>query len=129
MLKIKKLLLAVLAMFFTLAVTAQVTTGSISGIVKNKAGEPLVGASVKVTHLPTGSVYQTTSLKGGNFNIYNVNPGGPYKIETSFVGYETETKNDIFVELGDAQKIDIDMETLNFTANSKKEKRSTGLGN
>jgi hypothetical protein len=111
MLKIKKLLLAVLAMFFTLAVTAQVTTGSISGIVKNKAGEPLVGASVKVTHLPTGSVYQTTSLKGGNFNIYNVNPGGPYKIETSFVGYETETKNDIFVELGDAQKIDIDMDT------------------
>jgi len=111
MIKIRKLLLAVLAMFLTLAVAAQVTTGSISGIVKNKAGEPLVGASLKVTHLPTGTVYQTTTRKGGNFDINNVNPGGPYKIEVSFVGYESQTKQDIFVDLGEGQKIDIDLDT------------------
>lgn len=111
MLKIRKLLLATLAMFFTLAAAAQVTTGSISGIVRNKAGEPLVGASLKVTHLPTGTVYQTTSRKGGNFDINNVNPGGPYKIEVSFVGYETQTKEDIFVDLGEGQKVDIDLDT------------------
>lgn len=111
MLKIRKLLLAVMAMFLTIAAAAQVTTGSISGIVKNKAGEPLVGASLKVTHLPTGTIYQTTTRKGGNFDITNVNPGGPYKIEVSFVGYEPQTKQDIFVDLGEGQKIDIDLDT------------------
>lgn len=111
MLKIRKLLLAVTAMFLTIAAAAQVTTGSISGIVKNKAGEPLVGASLKVTHLPTGTVYQTSSRKGGNFDITNVNPGGPYKIEVSFVGYESQIKEDIYVDLGEGQKIDIDLDT------------------
>jgi outer membrane receptor for ferrienterochelin and colicin len=111
MLKIRKLLLAALAMFITLAVAAQVTTGSISGVVKNKAGEVLVGASLKVTHLPTGTIYQTTSRKGGNFDITNVNPGGPYKIEISFVGYEPQIKEDVFVDLGEGQKIDIELDT------------------
>ena len=88
---------------------AQVTTSSLSGTVTNSAGEPLPGASIKVTHVPTGTVYSTSARSGGNFDISNMNPGGPYTIVTTFVGFETNTKTDIFLALGESQKLDISM--------------------
>ncbi|MEI9808689.1 MAG: carboxypeptidase-like regulatory domain-containing protein [Bacteroidota bacterium] len=89
----------------------QVTTSSITGIVKNNAGEALVGASIKITHVPTGSVYSTATRTGGRFDISNMNPGGPYTIVTTYIGYETDTKTEIFLSLGEAQRIDIDLGT------------------
>ena len=95
---------------FPVALTAQVTTSSITGIVKKSNGESLQGASLTVTHVPTGTVYNTSSRTGGRFDISNMNPGGPYTITASFVGYETKSESDIFISLGEAQKIDIILE-------------------
>ncbi len=103
--KILPLLFAVLALPFI--TKAQVTTGSISGLVKSGTGEGLPGASIKVTHVPTGTVYTTSARTGGRFDISNMNPGGPYTLVTTFTGYETDTKTDIYLSLGDAQNVDI----------------------
>ena len=56
---------------------AQVTTSSISGVVKSAAGEPLVGASVVAIHEPTGTEYRAMSRSGGRFDLLNNAPGGP----------------------------------------------------
>lgn len=108
----KKILpLFVILMSVCFLAGAQVTTSSISGFVKNNKGEALPGASIKVTHVPTGTVYATSARTGGRFEIGNMNPGGPYTIVTTYVGYETDTKTEIFLTLGDVARIDVDLAT------------------
>ncbi|MFX8824987.1 carboxypeptidase-like regulatory domain-containing protein, partial [Acinetobacter baumannii] len=69
-------------------------------------GDPLLGATIKVTHEPTGTVYKAQSRTGGRFDIANLNPGGPYTIEVSYLNYATEKKADIYINLGETFKID-----------------------
>lgn len=98
--RIGRLLLALL--LFPFALTAQETNSSIGGVVKTAKGEALVGATVTATHVPTGTVYRVASRAGGRFNIYNLRPGGPYTIVVSFVGFDDQKKEDIFLNLGEA---------------------------
>ncbi|MEO6729753.1 MAG: TonB-dependent receptor [Ferruginibacter sp.] len=88
---------------------AQITTSSISGIVKDNAGNALVGTSITATHLPTGTVYNSATRSGGRYDINNMNPGGPYTIKLSYVGFETETREDVFLTLGETQRVDVQL--------------------
>ncbi len=90
---------------------AQITTSSIDGTVKGGSDEPLVGATIVATHLPTGTRYATTSRGGGAFNIQNMKPGGPYLIEITFVGHEPGKFENIFLQLA---------ESFSLTSNLKK---------
>lgn len=82
-------------------INAQVTTSSLSGTVKGSDNEPLIGATITATHIPTGTVYRVISRSAGQFDINNMNPGGPYKVVASFVGFNEEVKDDIFLSLGE----------------------------
>jgi hypothetical protein len=101
------LVIAFLAM--CLFMNAQVTTSSISGVVKDKNGNPLPGASISATHIPTGTVYTAVARTGGRFDFNNMNPGGPYTISSTFVGFETQTKEEVFLTLGDIFRNDFVM--------------------
>ena len=74
------------------SVFSQVTTSNLSGIIKSKSGTSLAGASIIAVHLPTGTTYRTLSRSGGTFDLPNVTPGGPYKIDVTFVGYESTSQ-------------------------------------
>src|SRR5262245_2858765 len=88
-----------LTIFFAyLESTAQVTTSGLSGLVKAN-NEPLTGATVVITHIPTGTVYTTTTNKNGQYFANNIQPGGPYRVEVSFVGFEKEMRDDINLNL------------------------------
>lgn len=82
-------------------VFSQVTSSSMSGTVKNEKGEFLPGATVVATHVPTGSVYKAATREGGLFNLNNMNPGGPYTVEISYVNYPTDKRTDIYLNLGE----------------------------
>jgi hypothetical protein len=97
--KIARLFAALLLL--PVAMLAQVTTSSVSGTVKTSKGDPLVGATVTVTHVPTGTTYSVTTRTGGRYNMYNLLPGGPYTISVTFVGFETGKKEDIQLSLGE----------------------------
>ena len=73
----KKLLLSMLALFAATAISAQVTTSSISGNVTDASGAPLVGTTVIATHTPSGTQYGAAADAKGNYRIYNVRPGVP----------------------------------------------------
>jgi hypothetical protein len=104
----KKLLHFLVAMLVLPVLTfAQNTTGSLTGIVKADNGEVLVGATVNVLHVPTGTVYKVQSRKSGAFDISNMQPGGPYTITVSYVNYQTEKREDVYINLGDAARIDV----------------------
>ncbi len=105
--KILFLLLSALAFQFT--VNAQVTTSSMSGTVKNAKNEALIGATITATHVPTGTVYNVQSRANGRFDITNMNNGGPYKIEVSYVNYTKEVKEDVYLSLGETFRNDFTM--------------------
>lgn len=107
-------LLALLLLVFPLFTNAQVTTSSITGVVK-AGSEVLSGATIKATHQPTGTVFTTASLKQGVFNIVNMIPGGPYSIEVSFVGYQNFSQSDIVLALGENTRLDFSLSATSST--------------
>ncbi len=77
-----------------------VTTGTLSGFVKDNAGEFLPGATVIAVHTPSGTQYSTATNANGRFVLTNVRVGGPYNVTVSFVGYAELKRENISVSLG-----------------------------
>lgn len=99
---VKKIISMVIALLaVSLFMNAQVTTSTMNGAVKNSKGNELVGATVRAVHIPTGTVYSTSAGKGGVYYISNMNPGGPYRVTVTFVGYSEFIKDDINLSLGE----------------------------
>ncbi|WP_166436985.1 TonB-dependent receptor [Niastella caeni] len=80
---------------------SQVTTSSMSGVVKSSKGEPLVGATVVARHEPTGSAFTTITRTGGIFDLTNLPPGGPYTVTITYAGYAAYKRSDINIPLGE----------------------------
>ncbi len=77
-----------------------VTTSAIKGLVLDAKGQPLPGATVIATHLPSGTTYGNTTRDNGQFDLLNLRIGGPYEVKVSFVGYETFVQSNIQLVLG-----------------------------
>ena len=92
--------MSLLALFVTITSFGQITTSTLSGVVKDEKGESLVGAAVVAIHQPTGTKYgSTTNVKGG-YVIPAVRVGGPYIIKASYLGYKDKEFSDIVTSLG-----------------------------
>ena len=65
-----------------------------------QAGAPLAGATVTALHTPTGTKYTTTTRKDGRYNLNGLRVGGPYTLTISYVGFKTETQDNIFLTIG-----------------------------
>jgi len=83
------------------AVQAQVTTSSVTGIVKEANGSLTSGATIKATHVPSGTVYTGSANAAGRFNLANMRVGGPYKIEVTYVGQQPIVYEDVYLQLGE----------------------------
>lgn len=90
---------------------SQVTSSSVTGNVRAQGGDPLVGATVKITHVPTGTVYVSQTKTDGVYNLVNMIPGGPYSVDISYVGFTPFTQTNLTLPLGETTRIDADMST------------------
>jgi Carboxypeptidase regulatory-like domain len=98
------------------ALKAQVTNSSISGKVQDiKGKETIPGASVIAIHIPTGSKYGVATNTDGRFTIANMNPGGPYKITVTFVGYKEVVKENVMLSLGGNSDLNFDISEGNVS--------------
>ena len=102
----KKVILSLILSAFALVGFGQVTTSSISGVVKNQKNEVLVGANIHVTHLPTGTQYNAVSNKNGVYVLPAVRVGGPYTLHASYVGYKKDEVKDVYTSLGVTSNVD-----------------------
>ncbi len=84
-----------------------VTTSSLAGLVVEEKGEPVIMASVLAVHTPSGTEYGTVTMDDGRFEIRNMRIGGPYKVMVTFVGYETSTVKDIYLQLNITTSLNI----------------------
>lgn len=107
----KRLFEFIVLMLLPAVLLAQVTTSSMSGVVRSSAGDLLEGASVKAVHTPTGTTYSTVSRKAGVFNIPNMIPGGPYSIQVSHVGFEAYEETGLNFSLGENIRYDADLKS------------------
>ncbi len=81
---------------------AQVTTAGLTGFIRDAENQALPGATVKATHLPSGSVYGTVTQVDGNFVLQGLRPGGPYKLEVTYLGMAPEVMENIQLALGES---------------------------
>ncbi|MCI0922075.1 TonB-dependent receptor [Sphingobacterium rhinopitheci] len=79
---------------------AQVTTSSMSGVVSESSGNKTSGATIKATHLPSGTSYSGSANAAGRFNLANMRVGGPYRVEVTYVGQNPLVYDDVYLQLG-----------------------------
>lgn len=102
----RKLAFLFLTIFAFCTVSAQVTTSSMSGRVADADGQPIVGATIVAVHTPTGTQYATASTRNGQFNIGGMRVGGPYTVEVSFIGCNTEKVEGVYLTIGEEATLD-----------------------
>lgn len=109
---LKRLLFALFSLvLISGALFAQVTTSSMSGTFKDGDGKGLPGVTVQATHTPSGTRYTAVTQNAGQFTINNMRVGGPYQVVASYVGFQTETFNDIYLQLGETYLLDGTLKT------------------
>lgn len=94
-----------------------------TGFVTDQNGDPLPGANVVAVHEPSGTTYGTSARASGIYTIQNMRVGGPYTVTVTFVGFEAQREEEVFLSLGQALQLDfqlaesaVDLEGVEVTA-------------
>src|SRR5438477_7535583 len=81
------------------AVSAQVTTATIAGVVQDSSGAVIPGVSVTVKNLNTGITRTATTDEGGRYTIPDLSLGS-YEVEGQLPGFQTEVRSGITLTVG-----------------------------
>ena len=115
--KLKSLLTSSICLFiFSLLITvnlnAQVTTATLNGTVKDSKGSALASATVTVEYPDAGLKYKLITRADGRFVLPNLRVGGPYSVSIEHVSFQKTTANDLYLELGLNNTIDVVLEEI-----------------
>lgn len=99
--------LAALAAASAVPAYAQVTTSEIRGVITTEAGSPISGASVIVTHEPTGTTSAVTTNSAGVYLARNLRVGGPYTVVVSGADIRTVEVTDVYVGLNETYDLSL----------------------
>ena len=107
--QLRMLMLAVMALFISVGVHAQITTAAMGGRVIDDTGEAVIGASVRAVHEPSGSVYGAVTNVDGRYSIQGMRTGGPYTVTVSYVGYSSKSFSNLTLQLGEVFNLNVDL--------------------
>ena len=88
------------------ALHAQITTSTLTGRVTSAAGVGVPGVTIVATLAATGERYGAQTNGDGRFTLANLRPGGPYRVETRRIGFLPQTRPNVYLTLGQAQRVD-----------------------
>jgi hypothetical protein len=80
-------------------VSAQVSTGTVSGVVQDASGAAIPGAMVTIKNLDTGTTRILTTDAGGRYTAPDL-PLGNYEIQAQQSGFQTEVRSGINLTVG-----------------------------
>ncbi len=86
---------------------AQETTSTVRGDVTDQSGAPVAGATVTVTHVPSGTTSTQTTDASGSFNAPGLRLGGPFTVTVTADGFETTSEEIGFLAAGQAQRLSV----------------------
>src|SRR5258708_19337800 len=101
---------ALLLCALALPAMAQLDTGSIVGVVRDKSGAVVPGANVKATSIKTGRVNEVKAGSAGEYEVLGV-PEGTYRVEVSHSGFKTGVVSGIVLNATHTRSVDA---TLNL---------------
>lgn len=96
----------------TTSVFGQIVSAGLTGLVRDTAGGPVVGATVTAVHRPTNATAIAVTNQFGRFSLRGLPVGGPFSVTSSADGFTTGEATDVFTELGS----DVDV-TLTLKSN------------
>ncbi|HEX6250700.1 MAG TPA: carboxypeptidase regulatory-like domain-containing protein [Gemmatimonadaceae bacterium] len=100
-------LAAILSLTAASTVGAQgVTTGAIGGVVIDSAGIPVAAAQVQITNRATGFTQTATTRETGRYLVPSLEVGGPYTVTARRIGYQPNTRDNVFVSLSQTTPVD-----------------------
>ena len=102
--------LVILLFFFAIQLTAQVTTATLSGLIKDTKGNGLPSATVTVEFPDAGIRQVLVTRADGRFTVPNLRVGGPYRVTVDHVTYNQSVSENIFLELGLNNTIEISLQ-------------------
>lgn len=83
-----------------------VTTSAITGTVSNAQGQPLPGIQITATNTQSGTSYRVVTRSDGRFLLQGLQPGGPYRITATGLGFATATRTGVDLVLSQTSRFD-----------------------
>ena len=78
-------------------------------------GAPLAGASVQITHVPSGTTSNATSNANGVFSASGLRVGGPYTVRVTAEGFGDFEATDVYTVVGQSFALPVDMQSAGDT--------------
>src|SRR4051812_746240 len=98
-------LMLLLAATFHVALAAQETTGTITGVVTDESGGVLPGVTVTVTNTGTAQTRTVVTNETGTYNA-SLLPIGTYDVAFELAGFKTDKRPNIVLHVNDRLQID-----------------------
>ncbi|MGQ0537336.1 MAG: carboxypeptidase regulatory-like domain-containing protein [Gemmatimonadaceae bacterium] len=82
------------------------TTAALHGVITGEDGVAISRANVVALHVPSGTQYRALSTTLGAYNLPNLRVGGPYRLTVTLLGYEPQSRDSVFLDLGQSLRHD-----------------------
>ncbi len=106
----KSLPFAIAALLAVAPVFAQnITSSAMTGRVLDAKGMPVVGATVQIVHLPTGTTKIVTTDADGRYSAQGLRVGGPFDVTASKAGLSQAEQDKVYLDLGQTSAINLQM--------------------
>lgn len=96
-----------------------VTTGTITGQITDLNSQPLSEASIFVLHLPSGTLYKTSTTSNGLYVITGMRVGGPYTVAVLHKDFRAKRTRNKHITLGDALRLDFQLTNRDVSENAE----------
>ncbi len=101
--------LAALLLVPSIGTAQSQTTSTIRGTVTGPGGSGLADVTVRVRHAPTGAERSVLTGPDGSFVVLLLQPGGPYELTASTIGFADATRTDIHLAIGETFAVALEM--------------------
>ncbi|MGH7712704.1 MAG: carboxypeptidase-like regulatory domain-containing protein, partial [Gemmatimonadaceae bacterium] len=91
------------------AVAQGVTTGAIGGLVTDSTGNPIGQVQIQIVQRQTGYTAGGMTRDNGRFLIPALEAGGPYSVTARRIGFQPQTRDNVFVSLSQTTPVDFRM--------------------
>ena len=89
---------------------AQQTSSAVSGLVIGSDGNPISGASVLITHTPSGTVSRAITDENGRYNARGLRVGGPYTVMVMAEGFQSKSAENLQLQLAQTASVSMFLE-------------------
>jgi hypothetical protein len=94
------------------------TSSSVNGRVTDAQGQPIVGATVEVLHVPSNTRKTVSTDAQGRYSTAGLRVGGPFKVTVTKDGFAGEAQDNVYLLLGETSSVNVDLDVAVTTLES-----------